>query len=54
MAKPLPRQAILIVNAKSRQGAEAFDQAREQLTTAGITLIDAIAVKDPKAIYSNG
>ena len=48
MAKALPRQAILIVNAKSRQGAEAFDQAREKLTGAGIELIDAKAVKDPK------
>ncbi len=48
MATTLPREAILIVNAKSRQGAEAFDQARELLTAAGIGLIDAKAVKDPK------
>lgn len=48
MAQPLPKQAILIVNAKSRQGAEAFDQAREKLSAAGIELIDTKAVKDPK------
>jgi YegS/Rv2252/BmrU family lipid kinase len=48
MAKAIPRQAILIVNAKSRQGADAFEQARELLTAAGIELIDAKAVKDPK------
>ena len=50
MAKPLPKPAILIVNAKSRQGAEAFAQAREKLTAAGIILIDAKAVKNPKSM----
>jgi YegS/Rv2252/BmrU family lipid kinase len=43
-----PKQAILIVNAKSRQGAEAFDAAREGLRKAGIELIDAKAIKDPR------
>ena len=46
-AKP-PRQAILIVNAASRQGAEAFEQARDKLAAAGIELIDAKAIKDPR------
>jgi YegS/Rv2252/BmrU family lipid kinase len=50
MTKPLPRQAILIVNAKSRQGADSFEHAREKLTAAGIELIDAKAVKDPRKI----
>ena len=50
MAKALPRRAILIVNAKSRQGADAFEEAREKLVSAGIDLIDAKAVKDPKRI----
>jgi YegS/Rv2252/BmrU family lipid kinase len=44
----LPRQAILIVNAKSRQGADAFDEAKRLLTEAGVTLIEAHAVKNPK------
>lgn len=43
----LPKRAILIVNAASRKGAEAFEPAREKLTRAGIELIDARAVKDP-------
>jgi YegS/Rv2252/BmrU family lipid kinase len=45
-----PRQAILIVNAKSRQGAEAFEQARDKLSAAGIELIEARAVKTPARI----
>ena len=49
MAKSsLPKQAILIVNAKSRQGADAFAEARDKLTAAGIELIDAKAIKDPR------
>lgn len=50
MTKPrsLPKQAILVVNAKSRQGADAFEAARDLLTAAGIELIDAKAVKDPR------
>lgn len=48
-AKP-PKQAILIVNAKSRQGAEAFDRSQALLQAAGIELIAAKAVKDPRRI----
>ena len=44
---PLPRQAILIVNAMSRTGSDAFDEVREKLGAAGIELIDAHAVEDP-------
>ncbi len=44
---PLPRQAILIVNAASRKGAEAFEGARDKLVEAGIQLIDSRAVEDP-------
>ena len=45
--QPLPRQAILIVNAMSRTGAEAFDEVRDKLVAAGIELIDAYAIDDP-------
>lgn len=45
--RSLPEQAILIVNAKSRRGAEAFDQACAKLRAAGVELIDAVAVKNP-------
>ena len=48
MSKALPRQAILIVNAKSRQGAQAFDQACTKLEAAGVELIEALAIKDPR------
>ena len=48
MSKPLPRQAILIVNAKSRRGAEAFEDACAKLTAAGVELLNAVAVKNPK------
>ena len=44
----LPKQAILIVNAASRSGADAFAEARDKLEAAGIELLDAKAVKDPK------
>jgi len=46
----LPRQAILIVNAASRQGAEAFASARDKLVAAGVALIDARAVEDPELL----
>jgi YegS/Rv2252/BmrU family lipid kinase len=46
----LPRQAILIVNTASRNGAEAFEPAREKLIAAGLELIDARAVDEPAAL----
>ena len=47
-SKTLPKQAILIVNAASRSGADAFAEARDKLVAAGIELLDAKAVKQPK------
>jgi YegS/Rv2252/BmrU family lipid kinase len=44
--KTLPKLAILIVNAKSRQGAAAFDEACRLLGEAGVELIEAHAVKN--------
>jgi YegS/Rv2252/BmrU family lipid kinase len=49
-AKTLPKQAILIVNAASRSGADAFEQARDKLIAAGVELIEAKAVKNPKSM----
>jgi YegS/Rv2252/BmrU family lipid kinase len=46
----LPKEAVLVVNAASRKGAEAFDSAREKLTRAGIRLVDARAVDDPRRL----
>ncbi|MDQ3077207.1 MAG: YegS/Rv2252/BmrU family lipid kinase [Pseudomonadota bacterium] len=47
---PLPRQAILIVNAMSRRGADAFAEARDKLSAAGIELIEAHAVDKAEAM----
>jgi YegS/Rv2252/BmrU family lipid kinase len=47
MSKALPQQAILVVNAASRSGADAFEQACGKLKAAGIELIDATAVTNP-------
>jgi len=44
----LPRKAILVVNAHSRRGRDAFEEAVEKLTAAGIDLIDSHAVKNPE------
>lgn len=45
--KPLPRDAVLIVNAQSRKGEASFAQARDLLEKAGVRLIAAHAVKNP-------
>ena len=48
MTDALPRQAILVVNAMSRKGAEAFEPAKDKLKAAGVELVDAVAVKQPE------
>ncbi len=48
--RPLPSQAILVVNAHSRLGAQAFHLAVRLLEEAGIELIDARPVRDPRKI----
>ena len=48
MTDALPKRAILITNAMSRRGQDAFEEAREKLTAAGLELIDAHAVKNPE------
>ncbi len=45
--KPLPKQAILVVNAMSRRGADAFEEVRDKLVAAGVELIEAHAVDEP-------
>lgn len=47
---PLPKQAVLIVNAGSRKGADLFAEARDKLTAAGIELIEARKCKSAKTI----
>jgi YegS/Rv2252/BmrU family lipid kinase len=48
MSDALPKRATLVVNAMSRHGAAAFDEARDRLAAAGVKLIDAHAVKNPE------
>lgn len=45
--KTLPKQAILIVNSRSRTGAEAFEEAAALLEKAGVALVERHAVTDP-------
>jgi YegS/Rv2252/BmrU family lipid kinase len=47
---PLPRSAVLIVNAKSRKGRDLFREARKKLTEAGVDIIAAHAIRDPKGL----
>ena len=42
-----PKRAILIVNAMSRTGAQAFDEVRDKLIAAGVDLIAAHAIEEP-------
>jgi len=57
----LPGKAALIVNTASRPGAQAFERARETLTSYGVDLGQSLAVEDPaslpqalKAVVLNG
>lgn len=44
---PVPREAVLVVNARSRRGEALFQEAKEKLEAAGIVLKRAHAVKNP-------
>ncbi len=44
---PVPREAVLIVNARSRRGAALFEQARQLCEKHGIRLAAAHPVRDP-------
>lgn len=44
----LPKQAVLVVNAMSRSGGDAFEDARRMLQERGVELIGAHAVTDPE------
>lgn len=48
--RALPKEAILIVNSRSRRGAEQFDQAVSLLAKAGVKLIETHSVTDPGKI----
>ncbi len=48
--KPVPRDAVLVVNAHSRRGDALFREARAKLEQAGVNLLAAHAVKDPSKL----
>ena len=50
MRKALPKQAILIVNAGSRRGADLFAEARDRLTAAGIELLESKKCKTARSM----
>ncbi len=45
--KPVPTEAVLIVNAHSRKGESLYLEAKEKLERAGVKLIAAHAIRDP-------
>lgn len=47
---PVPREAVLIINARSRRGARMFEEARAKIEAAGIRLIAAHPVRDPSKL----
>lgn len=44
----LPKQAVLVVNAMSRSGGDAFEDAKRMLEERGLELLGAHAIKDPE------
>lgn len=48
LPRPLPKDAVLVVNAHSRKGQDLFAQAKEKLEQAGVRLIAAHAVENPE------
>ncbi len=52
VSKPVPRSAVLVVNAHSRKGRALFRQAVEKLRAAGIEIIAAHAVRKPEKLVS--
>jgi YegS/Rv2252/BmrU family lipid kinase len=51
--RALPKQAILVVNAGSRSGADLFAEAREKLAAAGVELLAAKKCKSGKSMGSS-
>jgi len=49
-SRPVPRQAVLIVNAHSRKGQDLYREAERKLEEAGIELIASHGVRDPRRL----
>jgi YegS/Rv2252/BmrU family lipid kinase len=50
MMRPVPREAVLVVNAHSRRGRDLFREATAKLEMSGVRLTAAHAVKDPRTL----
>jgi YegS/Rv2252/BmrU family lipid kinase len=49
--QPVPKEAVLVVNAHSRKGQDLFREAEALLTEAGIRLLATHAVRDPRRMH---
>jgi len=50
MSDALPKRAMLVINARSRRGAAAFEEVGDKLAAAGLDLMDAHAVQNPEVM----
>jgi len=49
-SRPVPRQAVLIVNVHSRKGEDLYREAERKLKESGIELIASHGVRDPRRL----
>lgn len=49
-AHPLPKSAVLIVNARSRKGRKLFRRAVRKLEAAGVEITERHALRDPRTL----
>jgi YegS/Rv2252/BmrU family lipid kinase len=50
LSRPVPKEAVLVVNAASRKGQALFREASDKLRDAGIALTSAFALRDPRLL----
>lgn len=50
--RPVPREAVLVVNAASRKGRDLFREAKTKLEAAGIRISAAYPVRNPRKLTS--
>ncbi|WP_324749842.1 YegS/Rv2252/BmrU family lipid kinase [Sphingomonas sp. LY54] len=50
--RPVPREAVLVVNAASRKGRDLFREAKTKLEAAGIRITAAYPVRNPRKLTS--
>ncbi|MET1110237.1 MAG: diacylglycerol kinase family protein [Allosphingosinicella sp.] len=52
LSRPVPKEAVLVVNAHSRKGQALFEEAAAKLRAAGIELTAAHAIRDPRRLMA--